>query len=904
MLGFGDLRKLESVSTPVTKEDKRRKLIHDTRNVVERIRKKAAAALSSTPVEALQKLKTVKPEQFAGPVREAVREALTGAAHTGTALLKGLFSVVEQLNRPGAAGKAFVLELKPLYPGSHAPSPKSVAAGLRAAVKAFKKPETVQDKKLIPAESLPKSLPSWLRKGIQEGTELAFYSALDPSTYIGVGPVAKAGTSGLKATERSAKAVKLVRHAGAKALRPAPEVETYLKFAGKPVANVEPVVRHLREVWRAAVTKSPEPVKAGVNRLVGMFRHAQPQYGTSVAEHRALSRMLPRLHEQLQMARSKALLAGKEALSEYRQMGLTAKDGRLVPYYIESTSPNEFLNKIEPELRPLVQKAADIYSKNMNEIGNILKQEFGDDYINLIDRYVTHIYKDSPTKVKKAVENWRKSRLPGTSLPFAKERAIPTLQEAKKAGLHPVEDIAVIDGVYRGAAANLLHMKRTTDWLERQGLITTGLKPGWIEGSRYAPWLFGKFVHPEVARVFETLKPVIEFRSDELKAIDNAFRKVTSLWKGLVTAVRPGFHIVNNIGNILLLRMAGIPYHKIPQLVGDAIKTMASRKPEDVKTLRLFEQYGLREQGIFHDITTPELRKQLENAWLKMTGKPLTRVARIITSPLQSARQLGELEDAIYRLGAFKYFLDQGFAPQQAARLVKQYLFDYSRLTPVERAIRTYLVPFYAWTRFAIPRSLMAVLEAPGVYTGYTRLQQTTAQQAGVKQEELPDWMQGMIVLGKDDEDKIIYLNPQTIWSWAYPLIGKNFGVEAGRFIGQMLHPAFRAGGIMAYGVDPVTGQRIDRPTDSHPAINRLARALRVIGPVWELEKAHVVEPVGKSPKVTSTALPGVAGVLTSPVGKFDQPLDTAYTLKRAEETIDQYLRDLREEGKTPPTVD
>ena len=66
------------------------------------------------------------------------------------------------------------------------------------------------------------------------------------------------------------------------------------------------------------------------------------------------------------------------------------------------------------------------------------------------------------------------------------------------------------------------------------------------------------------------------------------------------------------------------------------------------------------------------------------------------------------------RLALFLDRLSKGDSPADAAFETKKWHFDYRRLTPFEKNKVSAFIPFYAWSRFALPRMFMSLVEDPG----------------------------------------------------------------------------------------------------------------------------------------------------------------------------------------------
>ena len=96
----------------------------------------------------------------------------------------------------------------------------------------------------------------------------------------------------------------------------------------------------------------------------------------------------------------------------------------------------EGIAKLPEHLRPVAQRVKKIFEQ-------IATEEEKRGLLNsTLDDYVTHIYKNQE-RAKTLLGEMRKGQ-PSAILKFAKERSIPTLEEAEKLGLEPIKDIAEI----------------------------------------------------------------------------------------------------------------------------------------------------------------------------------------------------------------------------------------------------------------------------------------------------------------------------------------------------------------------------------------------------------------------------------------------------------------------------
>jgi len=273
--------------------------------------------------------------------------------------------------------------------------------------------------------------------------------------------------------------------------------------------------------------------------------------------------------------------------------------------------------------------------------------------------------------------------------------------------------------------------------------------------------------------------------------------------------------------------------------------------------------------------------------------------------------------DTYSRLATWLHFRDKGFADRQAANLVRKYLFDYSRLTPLERGVvRRFILPFLSWTRFAIPRSVATIVEHPGAYAEYARIQNMLAEHNNVEQEDLPNYLEGAIVVDVDKDNRIVVFQPQMPWADLYGLTSDEAGPEIGRNALAMLHPAVASviSGFM--NRDIRTGKTLveNEFLYENPIAARIVAALRFWVPTSEVSRLKIGEKVpalrsleqllgltpSTEPRVYDRPESGVINPATASVGIYDKPLDEARAAQRTSRDLSTLLKESAKEEKVP----
>ncbi len=112
--------------------------------------------------------------------------------------------------------------------------------------------------------------------------------------------------------------------------------------------------------------------------------------------------------------------------------------------------------------------------------------------------------------------------------------------------------------------------------------------------------------------------------------------------------------------------------------------------------------------------------RMLPNSKQPYVGPPPPKIAERIKFGLlgdhpwvEAGFRIGSYMDDRVRMAHIIQRLKQGDKIEEAIRSSKKHFFDYSQLTPQERAIRDYGLPFYSWSRKNIPYQLEMLVRRP-----------------------------------------------------------------------------------------------------------------------------------------------------------------------------------------------
>jgi len=247
--------------------------------------------------------------------------------------------------------------------------------------------------------------------------------------------------------------------------------------------------------------------------------------------------------------------------------------------------------------------------------------------------------------------------------------------------------------------------------------------------------------------------------SEELtKFFTNFYDPIQMTWKGVVTAMRPTFHMRNFTSNLFLTWIGGVDAANIPvrhwqglkmgRKAKGAIKTKNLGKVTYSQFEDLAQKTGAAGSGWMGADKPHEVWETLENAFRK-GAKPLKETI----NPIQYGRAIGTaVEDASRRA----LFIDSiiksnkatlAEAGVEAAEKVAKFLFDYGELSTFERKTMKRIMPFYTWARKNVPLQFSQILEQPEKYARLGKLREFVSgfgQETKEEKRFTPEWMQEM----------------------------------------------------------------------------------------------------------------------------------------------------------------
>lgn len=235
-------------------------------------------------------------------------------------------------------------------------------------------------------------------------------------------------------------------------------------------------------------------------------------------------------------------------------------------------------------------------------------------------------------------------------------------------------------------------------------------RPYMEEGVKFVeskvPQLKGTLVPEQIAKhldeTYQTLKSD-EATNTFLKAYD----KVLSIWKGSVTGWFPAFHGRNFVGGVFNNWLAGL---KNPASYIQGAKI--SKGMDGKITTKLGKEYTFKEikdLARMHGI----LGQPGQMDVMEWVGKEVDPT--VIDTIKKAPQKVMQGVENIIRMPLFLDRIKKGFSPEDAAKDVFKFQFDYApeALTSFEKNVMKRIMPFYRWTRGNIPMQLEQLVKQP-----------------------------------------------------------------------------------------------------------------------------------------------------------------------------------------------
>jgi hypothetical protein len=259
--------------------------------------------------------------------------------------------------------------------------------------------------------------------------------------------------------------------------------------------------------------------------------------------------------------------------------------------------------------------------------------------------------------------------------------------------------------------------------------------------------------------------------------------KATQLWKWSKVAANPPGQVRNFVSNGILLHLSGVPFHKVPLRVIEAVKDIR----KNGKHWQAAKKYGVTE-STFGSQELVRIERELLDIEAKRSGPvSLATLKNIGGKIMDLTGDMYQMSESIFKTAKIIDEMKKGKAADDAALEAQKWLFDYSLVTPSMRYLRNAPVgvPFLTFYMKALPRMIEVMLTNPLKFAPYLAIPYAMtamiAKMTDVEDEDvdklrkaLPKWLEergnAYIMPAKDEKGRwqaidIGYFLPWAVWS-------------------------------------------------------------------------------------------------------------------------------------------
>lgn len=353
----------------------------------------------------------------------------------------------------------------------------------------------------------------------------------------------------------------------------------------------------------------------------------------------------------------------------------------------------------------------------------------------------------------------------GTIADTALGKSIKDIAQALKPGEKLYKESAVTSLIDRGVEAAkaiasadyVKELRGITDDLGEKIMLSEADVAKLKEAGAAVPEHFVKFDLPKLGTFYAPKELKAEIvgamgRLDDVDGLRKALDSADRWWRSQVTASLPGgipFATRNARSNVMLMWLSGTNVPKymaegagLQRAVRRVLKTEAAQvADEGVEAAmrahlspRQFKVWDYaRKSGITGDAFYTVELSSAPKVGVKGAAKEGSRARRVVRAGFGTegaaatkGRALNEAVEQHARLSQFLSDVDKLGSLEEAARRTKDVLFDYSALTPTEKKIKRWGMPFYTFARKNVPGQVRRFIEAPGRFVLPEKLAKAT----------------------------------------------------------------------------------------------------------------------------------------------------------------------------------
>ncbi len=275
---------------------------------------------------------------------------------------------------------------------------------------------------------------------------------------------------------------------------------------------------------------------------------------------------------------------------------------------------------------------------------------------------------------------------------------------------------------------------------------------------------------------------------------DRVASKAMSFWKlGKTIYAGPAYHARNLMSNQILSDMstgAGLP----ATLAGYGKAVAAYLGKGDAKTAGYLQE--MKDAGVINRMGISEGIQSLRPG---VFGQTDNKLEKIIKSPIKLQKGMEETS----KLNVYSFWRNKGLSIEDAAKKAEEAIFSPYRISQTERGLVKNVIPFYSFTRQALPFTLKTAVNKGSRLTKYDKAKTAVeglSPEGSSNNANLPPERQGEIRLPiKDAQGNYTYFDPTYILPFGNfgdvgnPLGGGKlpFGLSYNPFLGEAAQQAF-----------------------------------------------------------------------------------------------------------------
>lgn len=228
--------------------------------------------------------------------------------------------------------------------------------------------------------------------------------------------------------------------------------------------------------------------------------------------------------------------------------------------------------------------------------------------------------------------------------------------------------------------------------------------------------------------------------------------RYTQYWKWAKVAANPPAQVRNFVSNLILLHISGVPFHKVPTRIAQAIKEIRSNG----KHWQIAKEYGVRKAS-FTNEEMARIERELIELESKRAGKGIgwPQMKSLAMKIVNISGDWYQFMEAVGKTAKIIDEMENGATAEDAAMKAHESLFDYSLVNPSVRYLRNAPIgiPFLTFLYKAVPMMAENFIKHPTRMIPYMALTygltQLVSSMTGLDDDDLealkralPVWLQ------------------------------------------------------------------------------------------------------------------------------------------------------------------